>query len=581
MSTKLPPQPEAPDYAAANREGIQTDISTLPLRRQIEAASRLGQAVEYIDPVTGQKVTADFTGLGDATYAKQAAELAQATNAEVQRAQLALRKELGAANAAQTRDEIRAADPTGFATREDITNRVRAELNMGPAKVGPSVNIASAENRMWNLANSAPQDSGRLGALYDEANVAAPKANDMGALAKLGALESTAAQRLGTRADDMGTNATLQQLQQAARERLGTRAEDRVAQQRLGTIYDEATRLPGQVTDPTTEGLNAALFEAAKDYQRGGEMDPEIRRQMLNEIRAGQVARGNFLGDAAAVQEALELGQAAEARKAARLGTLLDVQGRAFGQNAQLRGESTANANNRLGQLANLQALSFGQNQSLRDEDRASASAQINSLSGLAQQLFGNNQALRQEDRDSALQQIGALSNLAQQQYGIGQSMRQEDQANRMQRLGMLQSLEGQQFGQRQNAYTTGLQAAQAAFQGTQAMANDQRAARQEGFNYDQQRLANANSVVLGAPLTNQFGSLGGAQQGTVAFTPINYQGGIAQNNNAGNQAAGFAQQSFGTNANMWQTAANIAQQDNASKMSAISGAAGMAMGMI
>ena len=37
-----PDAPETPDYAAANREGIFTDIETLEVRKKIEAAAKLG-----------------------------------------------------------------------------------------------------------------------------------------------------------------------------------------------------------------------------------------------------------------------------------------------------------------------------------------------------------------------------------------------------------------------------------------------------------------------------------------------------------------------------------------------------------
>ena len=37
-----PPPPAAPNYAEANREGIMADIRTLPARKAIEAAAKMG-----------------------------------------------------------------------------------------------------------------------------------------------------------------------------------------------------------------------------------------------------------------------------------------------------------------------------------------------------------------------------------------------------------------------------------------------------------------------------------------------------------------------------------------------------------
>lgn len=255
---------------------------------------------------------------------------------------------------------------------------------------------------------------------------------------------------------------------------------------RLGNIYDEATRLlDPNVKDDSTAALNLALNQAVRDFNTGGKLDPNVQRELTNSVRSGQVARGNYLGDAAAVEETMNIGSALEQRKAAQLGALLDVQGRAFSQNGALRGEERSAATNRLGVL-----------------------------SGLANQQFG-------QDLSSASQGMAAA----------------------------------------------------------QVGANEERAARAESYGRDQQKLANASAIVLGQPITNQFGSLGAAQQGAVAYSPVGYQPGTTINANAGNQAAGFAQQNYGQLANMWSTQANIAQQDNAGMMGLIGGVGGAALG--
>ena len=88
--------------------------------------------------------------------------------------------------------------------------------------------------------------------------------------------------------------------------------------------------------------------------------------------------------------------------------------------------------------------------------------------------------------------------------------------------------------------------------------------------------------MVLGMPITNQFGSLAGAQNGAVGFTPISYQGGTTLNANAGQNAANFAQSNYGTMANMWTTQANNAAQSSQQLGQLAGGVAGMAaMAMI
>jgi hypothetical protein len=330
-----PKAPAAPDYAAANREAISADVSTLPTRNLIEQAAQLGKLVTYTDPATGQQMTADFTGLGQSALMEQAAQLASQYNADTQRQQLALRQELGLANAEQTTREIQAADPLAYQARQDLTGRILGDLNAPASRV------------------------------------------------------------------------------------LGSQS-----------IYDAATRLGA--LDPTTDTLNYGVQQALKDYNTAG-FSESTQRELNNQIRAGQVSRGNFLGDAAAVAEASQQGQAMDQLRQARLGQLLTAQGQAFGQN---------------------QAL---------------------------------------------------------------------NQAN---------------------------------LQGAQALSGDQRQVENTHYGRNQQTLANASAMVLGQPITNQFGSLQGAQQGAVgmAQAPQVNVGGL--NPNAG-------QQNYAGQMQAWQTNANIAAQGN------------------
>jgi hypothetical protein len=342
-SPKIPAAPAAPDYAAANREAIQTDISTLPTRRLIEQAAQLGTRVTYVDPSSGKETVADFSGLGDLAAAQQMAKLLGETNADVQRQQLELREELGVRNAQQTSKEVAAADPAAYAIRNQLTGQIGEAL-------------------------------GRPGE-------------------QLGGYQG---------------------------------------------LYDVATRVQGG--DPSTDALNYGLQQALADYQRGGKLDPATERYLTDNVRSGQAARGNYLGDAAAVQEAATMGQAAEARRAQALQQLLGVQAQAFGQ------------------------------------------------------------------------------------------------------------------GQQQNQLALGA---------AQAAAGEQRSARTETFGRQQQGLANASSIVLGQPITNQFGALGGAQQGAVGFNPVGAGGLSNLNPGAGAQGAQWAQQNYGNAMNAWSTQANIAAQGN------------------
>lgn len=289
-SVNLPAQPDAPDYAAANREAIYTDIETLPIRRQLDSAARAGKKLEYQDPQTGETKVADFSGLGDLDFAKGYADLLLKSNEDIQRGQLSLREALGESNAKQTAKEIRAADPNAADTRDMLTIQLLSDLRMPKDQIDADKGVLSAASRF----------------------------------------------------------------------------QDQQTDPRLGNLYAEADRLYNpDVKDSSTAALNVGLQKALEDFQLGGKLDEATRREITDNVRAGQAARGNFLGDSASVVETLELGSAAEKRKADRLAALLDVQGRAFGQNSSLRNERNAVIGAKLATQADLQSREFSQGQSI------------------------------------------------------------------------------------------------------------------------------------------------------------------------------------------------------------------------
>lgn len=463
-SPSIPAAPAAPDYAAANREAITTDISTLPLRNKLNQAAQLGQKVTYQDPVTGEEKTADFTGMGNAAAAEQAATILAQTNANVQRQQLALRQELGTANARQTAAELRAADPGAYATRQALTEKLTNEFAGAP-------DFAAYVRDNGDLAAAYEQETGKKLTDGDAASAAEWGKRHYDTY---GQAEGRELKRTTPANSQIETDTSAARLNDRVRGLAGTIPD---GSDRLGSIYDQATRIDTGASDRSTEDLGRLFDQARDEYALGSKLDPDSERELLNQARAGQVARGNYLGDAAAVAEATTLGQAGQAMKQQRLANLLDVQGRYFGQTG-----------------------------TLRNEGRSAESAKLGLLSGLAGQDFSQGNTT----------------------YG-----------NKLGNLQLENSLNAQQLA-------------------------ENRATRNENYARDQQRLANASSMVLGQPISNQFGSLQGAQNGAVgAAQPIAYSQAGQLNQNAGQQGASFAQGNFGTQAGMWNTQANIASQGN------------------
>lgn len=160
MSKSQPTPPAPPDYAAANVAGVQADISTLPLRNAINAASQLG--TKYVDPATGKEY--DFTGLGSADLSRQQIQQQLEFAPDTARQLLNLQKELGGGFAEESRRQLQIVDPTGFALREQFGNRLANGENSIESLIGGLSASAPAYEQIGNgsaLADTGAAASGR------------------------------------------------------------------------------------------------------------------------------------------------------------------------------------------------------------------------------------------------------------------------------------------------------------------------------------------------------------------------------------------------------------------------------------
>lgn len=129
MGKSAPEAPKAPDYAAANREGIYADIETLPIRRMIEAASGAGKKVRYSDPATGKTVIADFTGLGDVDKARMLVQMANETAGLSAQSQLDVAKRYGTQFQDLAIEALKRQDPEGYAGRQELARGLRSDYS--------------------------------------------------------------------------------------------------------------------------------------------------------------------------------------------------------------------------------------------------------------------------------------------------------------------------------------------------------------------------------------------------------------------------------------------------------------------
>src|SRR5262245_2407314 len=111
--------PDPPDYAGAARQGVYADLETYPLRYIIEAASRMG------GKVTLDGKTYDFSGLGDADNAAAMSDKMAQTLLDIQR-------DLGPEFVKQRLEELKQADPKGYAARQELFSRIMAAVDQHP-----------------------------------------------------------------------------------------------------------------------------------------------------------------------------------------------------------------------------------------------------------------------------------------------------------------------------------------------------------------------------------------------------------------------------------------------------------------
>jgi len=138
-------EPPPPDYAEATREGVFADIETMPARRRLESAYRLGQPVDYKDPRTGEQVSADFTGLGDIDITRAETEALLEMVPQLSEAQLSNLVEYGPQFIAEQREQMRQVDPEGFGLREDFTGRLRSGEGTAEELLGGGVTVPDYE----------------------------------------------------------------------------------------------------------------------------------------------------------------------------------------------------------------------------------------------------------------------------------------------------------------------------------------------------------------------------------------------------------------------------------------------------
>ena len=148
-----PPPPNIPDYAASTKAGILADVTTLPARKQIEAASRAG--TKGSATIGDEVVDFDFTGIGDLDQQVTLLEGQKRSADTMAQVALDIQKKYGADFLDESLKRIEQSDPTGTKVRKRLAEITLAELEKGTQLSDEEVRFAEQAFRRSATARGA------------------------------------------------------------------------------------------------------------------------------------------------------------------------------------------------------------------------------------------------------------------------------------------------------------------------------------------------------------------------------------------------------------------------------------------
>lgn len=142
--------PNIPSQGAAAAAGIQADTENQPFSYLVNAAATLGAPITITGP-DGKQHTYDFTGQGNADNAAAVSDKMAQTLLDIQ-------KEKDPQIIQQRIDELKAADPQGYAARQQLFDSIMQDANTHP---GRPVSDDLQKQLQDNLAKGAGFDDSR------------------------------------------------------------------------------------------------------------------------------------------------------------------------------------------------------------------------------------------------------------------------------------------------------------------------------------------------------------------------------------------------------------------------------------
>ena len=149
-----PDPPPAPDYSAANREAVFADIESLPARKEIEAAAKMGGAGSVT--FGGRTMRYDFRGISDLD--QQTTELQARRQSSDAMAEMALdiQRKYGNQFVDQALQQIERSDPVGAEVRKKLASKTLEQLEAGMSLTDEEQRFAQQAFRRASAARGGP-----------------------------------------------------------------------------------------------------------------------------------------------------------------------------------------------------------------------------------------------------------------------------------------------------------------------------------------------------------------------------------------------------------------------------------------
>lgn len=278
-----PDAPGAPDYAAASRAGVEADVDTLAYRRQVEAAARMGGTALRRD-YTKRQVSSNQAVTDAQTAFDSARSQLQGTPTTIQQPVLVNGRDLG--------QRVTVPNPA-YTTLQEQLSRAQRDLTAAQQIPAGTTGFQYFDKDGNPVSESdAVYDFSGLGDADFQSENARRTAETMLKLQK-----DLGPQFIQTMRD---------QLKQADPEGFAAREKQfELAMQGVNQAPD--TRIATTVQD-----------QLLQELQQGAKLTPDVQNEVEQNVRRGQAARGNLMGNAPQFQESMEIGSQAENRRAGR-----------------------------------------------------------------------------------------------------------------------------------------------------------------------------------------------------------------------------------------------------------------------